>query len=139
MPKDLPGIGAIYDLDEVAERLAVSKYTVLRDYRNGRLAGRKFGRRILFTGDAIKSFLESGAPTRRGSKGQQADPSTPRPGFTSREQAEIQERHRIEDAMRITGNHREAAAKKLGYSAVTLRKKFKKYGMQFPDNRGRKI
>jgi excisionase family DNA binding protein len=136
MPKEMPGIGLVYELQEVAEQLGASKFTVLRHYRRGNMPGRKIGRRILFTGDAIKAFLESGSPTRRG-QGPQADqrPATPPP--TTREQGDMIERNRIMDAMRLAGNYREAAAKKLGYSAVTLRKNIKRFGLQFPDNRGK--
>ena len=138
MPKELPGIGLIYELQEVAEMLAVSKYTVLRDYRRGQLPGRKFGRRILFTGAAIKGFLESGSPARRGQgQAEQLHRAVQSEPPTTREQAELAERTRIIDAMRLAGNYREAAAKKLGYSAVTLRKNIKRYGLHFPDNRGK--
>jgi excisionase family DNA binding protein len=88
MPKEMPGIGLVYELQEVAEQLGASKFTVLRHYRRGNMPGRKIGRRILFTGDAIKAFLESGSPTRRG-QGPQADqrPATPPP--TTREQGDM--------------------------------------------------
>lgn len=137
MPKEMPGIGLVYELQEVAAQLGASKYTVLRHYRRGNMPGRKVGRRILFTGDAIKAFLESGSPTRRG-QGPQVDqrPATPPP--TTREQQDMIEQNRIKDAMRLAGNYREAAAKKLGISEVTLRKRFKYHGLVFPDNRGKK-
>jgi excisionase family DNA binding protein len=139
MSKELLGVGLVYELQEVADTLGVSKYTVLRDYRRGQLPGRKFGRRILFTGAAIKIFLESGAPTRRGSKrqGDVPDQADHREPPTTREQADLIERNNIMDAMRLAGNLRRVAAKKLGISEVTLRKRFKKHNLAFPDNRGK--
>jgi excisionase family DNA binding protein len=138
MPKELPGIGLVYELQEVAALLDVSVYTVQRDYRRGQLPGRKFGRRVLFTGAAIKGFLESGRPARRGSKGQpeQQGQAATRPAPSTREQKELIEKNRILDAMRLSGNYRKAAAKRLDISEVTLRARFKKYNLEFPSNRG---
>lgn len=138
MPKELPGIGLVYELQEVAALLDVSIYTVQRDFRRGQLPGRKFGRRVLFTGAAIKGFLESGRPARRGSKGQpeQQGQADQRPAPSTREQKDLIEKNRIIDAMKLTGNYRKEAAKKMGFSVVTLQAKFKKYGLEFPSNRG---
>ncbi|MFA5727223.1 MAG: helix-turn-helix domain-containing protein [Saccharofermentanaceae bacterium] len=142
MPKELPGIGLVYDGQEIAALFGVSIYTIMRDYRLGRLAGRKFGRQILFTGDSIKAFLESGRPARRGGKDQPADQGGDvRRGNhkgqpTGRELQEMTERNRVIYAMKQAGNHRRAAAKIMGCSEPTLRARFKKYGLEFPQNKG---
>jgi len=137
MPKELAGIGLVYTGQEVANMFGVSIYTVLRDYRLGRLAGRHFGRQIFFTGDSIKAFLESGRPARRHDRGQAGqEQAGHRLPPTTREQDELLEKNRIIDIMRITGNHRKEAAKRMGFSEVTLRAKFKKYGLDFPSNKG---
>lgn len=141
MTKEIKGIGLVYGAQELADLFGVSIYTVLRDYRLGRLQGRKFGRQILFTADAVKAFLESGSPTRRGSKAADGQRS-PSPGDNHRaaptlaEMNDQGERNRVLDAMKRAGNHRREAAQILGCSEVTLRNKFKKHGLTFPGNRG---
>lgn len=138
MPKDLPGIGLVYEQQEVADLFGVSIYTVQRDYRLGRLPGRKFGRQVLYTADAIKGFLESGSAPRRGSKGQPAVQAQVdhRPAPSTREQQELIQKNRITDAMRLSGNYRKPAAKRLDISEVTLRAWIKKLGLEFPQHRG---
>jgi hypothetical protein len=143
MPKEIKGIGLVYRAEELAEEFGVSVYTVQRDYRLGKLLGRKFGRQILFTADSVKAFLESGSPTRRGGGSMvqiQAfqDQGIPKEGPTGRELQDQAERNRVIEAMKRARNHRREAARLLGFSEVTLRAKFKRYGLQFPDNRGRR-
>jgi transcriptional regulator with GAF, ATPase, and Fis domain len=124
----------VYEGAEVAAMLEVSIYTIMRDYRLGQLAGRKVGRRILFTADSIKAFLESGRPARR-KKSEALVEVEHRLPPTSREQEELLEKNRIIEAMRRAGNLRERAAKILGISSVTLRAKFKKYGLEYAKNK----
>ena len=138
MPKDIKGIGLVYRAEELADEFGVSVYTVQRDYRLGKLMGRKFGRQILFTADAVKSFLESGSPSRRTPVQVQAfqDQGVTRPAPSARELQDLTEKNRVLDAMRLSGNYRKAAAKRLDISEVTLRARFKKYGLEFPQHRG---
>lgn len=45
-----------YTSDEVAEAYRVSRHTVYRWMREGKLKGEKFGRAYLFTESAIREF-----------------------------------------------------------------------------------
>jgi excisionase family DNA binding protein len=59
----------IYDIPQLAEMLRVNKKTV-RDYlKDGKLVGRKVGKRWLTCEDALKDFLMNPASDRRKSSG----------------------------------------------------------------------
>jgi transcriptional regulator with GAF, ATPase, and Fis domain len=137
MPKDIKGIGLVFGAEELADEFGVSKYTVMRDYRLGKLMGRKFGRQILFTADAVKAFLESGSPSRRTAVQIQAFQGPAKDAPTNRELQDMTERNRVIEAMKRARNHRREAARLLRCSEVTLRAKFKRFGLTFPSNRGR--
>jgi len=62
MPKNISGVGRVYSTKEISEKLNVSKYTILRYYRSGKLQGRKFGRTIFFLDSVLKEFLQGDKP-----------------------------------------------------------------------------
>ena len=144
MPKNIPGIGSVFTVREIMKSLDVSESTVLRRYRDGSLKGQRFGKNIYFTDASLKDFLEG--RTERAdqviNQKREAPDNEPMPLFnsgpTSKELEEQHEKRQIELAMEQSGGHRQKAAEMLGISRVTLGKRLKKYGLRYPENRGKK-
>ena len=126
MPKEIPGIGLVYTSGEIAALLEVSLFTVGRAFRDGRLPGRRFGRNVLFTGDALKSFLEGRPAPRR------SEPVAPGKPPTMAEAEALGETRAIQEAMRRAGNNRTEAARLLKMHRGTLQRKLKELGLVFP-------
>ena len=58
MPKEVEGIGKLFDVQEIMDIFEVAEITVLRNFRSGKLKGRKFGKKIYFTEGSLKDFFE---------------------------------------------------------------------------------
>jgi excisionase family DNA binding protein len=50
-------IGKLYTAKEIADLLEISEMTVMRNYRTGKLNGRKFGKKVLFLDSCLQEFL----------------------------------------------------------------------------------
>ncbi len=58
MPKEVEGIGKLYDVQEIMDIFDVAEITVLRNFRSGKLIGSKFGKKIYFTEGSLREFFE---------------------------------------------------------------------------------
>lgn len=135
MPKELPGIGLVYDLSEISSLFSVHESTVMRYWRKGRLPGRKVGRGLYFTADAVKAFLEGSNLNKKHVEhkekkttepGEQKTKS-PRPKSPERLKEEADQVSQILDAMKKTGNKQSAAAKLLNWPDRTFRERFRRF------------
>jgi len=143
MPKEIPGIGTIYSVSDVMHYLEVSKDTVLRYHRSGKLPGRKFGRSVYFLDTVLKQFLGGRYTDQKKKNTPKKENQETRIEFTgetiARQLKESdKEKQEIIDAMKAAKNYRAPAAKILGISRATLNIRTKKYNLAFPSNRGKK-
>lgn len=125
MPKEIGGL-VVFTAGEIAVSLGVSVYTIQRAFRDGRLPGRRLGRNVLFTGDALKGFLEGRPAPRR------SEPTAPGKPPTMAEAEALGETRAIQEAMRRAGNNRMEAARLMKIHRGTIQRKIKELGLTFP-------
>lgn len=134
MPKDVAGIGMVYDAAELAQVLGVAESTIQRYWKIGRLPGQKVGAYTYFTADAVKNFLEGSNLNKRHLEYKEAKSSVgvpktkaPRPKSPERLKNEAHQVEQILDAMKKTGNNQSASAKLLGWPDRTFRERYRRY------------
>lgn len=52
-----------FDVTDISESMKVTAYSVRRWIREGRLRARKVGRKYYVSGEALRQYIESGAPS----------------------------------------------------------------------------
>ena len=147
--KEIEGIGKLYTAGDIAEMLEVHEMTVMRNYRTGKLNGRKFGKRVYFLEASLQEFLTGKdreiKPAKKRAKRikpvkvekesfdlfNQVEPAKVEQLQVEPAEAKINE---IKEAMKQAGNHRENASKILKISKMTLSRWLKKYNLSFPKN-----
>lgn len=135
MPKEVSGIGVVYDGAELAQVLNVAESSIIRYWKNGRLPGQKVGPYTYFTADAVKGFLEGSNLNKKHVEYKEkktAEPKVPkikgpRPKTPERIREEAEQVAQILDAMKKTGNNQTASARLLNWPDRTFRERFHRY------------
>jgi len=52
-----------FDVSDISESMKVTAYSVRRWIRDGKLQARKVGRKYYVSGEALRQYIESGAPS----------------------------------------------------------------------------
>ncbi len=137
MPKEVAGIGLMYEVSELAQVLGVAESTILRYWKIGRLPGQKVGAYTYFTADAVKRFLEGSNenkkhvahkamnPTESDKAG--AKPRAKKAKSIEQIRNETDQVKQIHQAMKETGNNKTQAAKLLGWPDRTFRERYSRF------------
>jgi len=135
MPKNVMGIGIVYDASELADVLGVAESTIIRYWKSGRLPGQKVGAFTYFTADALKNFLEGTNQNKKhiqhkGKPDPKESPKdVPREKSQERLALEAEQVEQMIDALKKTGNKKSDAAKLLGWADRTFRERFNRFGL----------